>query len=64
MTTRDVTCPKCGRLADFLGYLNEVDVGIGVITSDPEYGCPDHGEFAFIHDYDAHETRAVFREDS
>jgi hypothetical protein len=62
MSERDIECPKCGRLASFLGYLNEVDIGIGTFAADPEWGCPDHGEFAFTYDHEIHRSTAVFRE--
>lgn len=59
----DTTCPKCGELAVFLGYLNEVDVGVGTIQADPEWACKVHGEFAFSYDHETRKSSAVFRED-
>ena len=39
-------CPKCGVDCPCDDHV-EVDVGVGVVTGEHEWLCPEHGLFAF-----------------
>ena len=39
-------CPRCHAVAPCVDW-NEVDIGVGVQTFEPQYECPHHGRFAW-----------------
>ncbi len=52
----DETCPRCGASSPCFDHI-EVDIGVGVMTGEHEYMCPEHGLFAYS------EIGVVFRDE-
>jgi hypothetical protein len=40
-------CLRCGAESPCVDW-NEVDIGVGVQTFEPQFECPMHGRFAFV----------------
>ena len=40
-------CLRCDTVSPCVDW-NEVDIGVGIQTFEPQYECPTHGRFAFV----------------